>query len=99
MSTSLKSALKCSAMIVALWAPIYFVLVESFGLESMPRSELFQWALVAVGFSGLGSIVYTAWRDTRDPAWQAAHRFPPLDETHIAGTSPALTKAELQAGA
>ena len=49
MSTSLKSALKSSAMIVALWAPTYFVLVESFGLESMPRSELFQWGLVAVG--------------------------------------------------
>ena len=99
MSTSLKSALKSSAMIIALWAPAYFVLVDGFGLVSMPRSELFQRALVAIGVCGLGSIVFTAWKDTRDPAWRAAHRLPPLRPARIAGTSPALTKAELQAGA
>ena len=99
MSTSLKTALKGSAMIVALWAPIYFVLVESFGLELMPRSELFQWGLVAVGVCGLASILFTAWKDTRDPAWRAAHGLPPLAPPRVAGTSPALAKAELQAGA
>jgi hypothetical protein len=99
MSTSLKSALKSSAMIVALWAPAYFVLVDGFGLESMPRSGLFQWALVAIGVYGLGSIVFTAWKDTRDPAWRATHRLPPLHPARSAGTSPALTKAEVRAGA
>jgi hypothetical protein len=34
MSTSFKSALKSLAMIVALWAPVYFALVEGFGLAS-----------------------------------------------------------------
>jgi hypothetical protein len=99
MSASLKSALKNWAAIIALWAPVYFALVDGFGLASMPRSELFQWGLVAVGISGLGSIVYSAWKDTRDPAWRAAHRLPPLDAAPIAGTSPALAKAEVQAGA
>jgi hypothetical protein len=99
MSTSLKSVLKSSAMIVALWAPVYFVLVESFGLESMPRSELFQWGLVAVGVCGLGSILFTAWKDTRDATWRAAHGLPPLHPPRTAGTSPALANAKLQAGA
>ena len=99
MSTSLKSALKSSAMIVALWAPVYFVLVESFGLELMPRSDLFQWGLVAVGVFGLGSILVAAWKDTRDPAWRAVHKCSPLHPPRIAGPSPALAKAELQAGA
>ncbi len=99
MSTSLKSALKSSAMIVALWAPVYFVLVESFGLESMPRSDLFQWGLVAIGVVGFGSVLFAAWKDTRDPAWRAAHKLPPLHPPRIAGPSPALAKAELQAGA
>jgi hypothetical protein len=99
MSTSLKSALMSSAIIVALWAPVYFVVVESFGLESMPRSELLQGGLVAVGVAGLGSILFTAWRDTRAPAWRAAHGLPPLRSARVAGTSPALAKVELQAGA
>jgi hypothetical protein len=99
MSASHKSTLKTWAAIVALWAPVYLVLIEAFGLASMPRSELVQWALVFVGVSGLGSVLYTAWRDTRDPAWRAAHRLPPLDAAPVADTSPALAKAELQAGA
>jgi hypothetical protein len=99
MSTSLKSALKSSAMIVALWAPVYFALVEGFGLASMPRSELLQWGLVAIGISGLGSVLYTAWKDTRDPAWRAAHGLPPLRPSRIVGASPALTNADLRAGA
>jgi hypothetical protein len=99
MSTSLKSAFKSLAMIVALWAPVYFALVEGFGPASMPRSELLQWGLVAIGVSGLGSILYTAWKDTRDPAWRAAHGLPPLRPSRIVGASPALTKADLRAGA
>jgi hypothetical protein len=65
----------------------------------MPRSELLQWALVFIGVSGLGSILYTAWRDTRDPVWRAAHKLPPLRAPPTIDTSPALAKAELQAGA
>jgi hypothetical protein len=99
MSASLKSTLKTWAAIVALWAPVYLALAEGFGPESMPRSELLQWALVFIGVSGLGSILHTAWRDTRDPGWRAAHRLPPLEQPRIADTSPALAKAELQAGA
>jgi hypothetical protein len=99
MSHSLTSALKTWAAIVALWAPVYLALVDGFGLASMPRSELFQWGLVAVGVSGLGSILYTAWKDTRDPAWRAAHKLPPLRASRIGDRSPALAKAELQAGA
>ena len=99
MSTSFKSPLKGLAMIVALWAPVYLALIEGFGLAFMPRSELFQWGLVAVGICGLVSILYTAWKDTRDPAWRAAHGLPPLHPARIAGMSPALAKAELRAGA
>jgi hypothetical protein len=99
MSTSLKSALMSSAMIVALWAPAVLRVVESFGLESMPRSELLQWGLVAAGVSGLGSFLFTAWKDTRDPAWRAAHGLTPLRAARVAGTTPTLTKAELRAGA
>jgi hypothetical protein len=99
MSTSLKSTLKTWAAIVALWAPVYFVLVEAFGLTSMPRSELLQWALVFIGVSGLGSILYAAWKDTRDPAWRAAHRLAPLEEARIGDATPVLAKAELRAGA
>jgi hypothetical protein len=99
MSASFKSALKGSAMIVALWAPVYLALIEAFGLASMPRSELLQWGLVAVGVAGFGSVLYAAWKDTRDPAWRIAHRLPPLRPARAVGTSPALTKAELRAGA
>ena len=99
MSASLKSTFKTWAAIIALWAPVYLVLIEGFDLTSMPRSELLQWGLVFVGVSGLGSILYTAWKDTRDPAWRAAHRLSPLERPRIDDTSPALTKAELQAGA
>jgi hypothetical protein len=99
MSASHKTTLKTWAAIVALWAPVYLALIEGFGLSSMPRSELFQWALVFIGVSGLGSVLYTAWKDTRDPEWRAAHRLPPLDAAPITAPSPALAKAELRAGA
>jgi hypothetical protein len=99
MSASLKSALKNAAAIVALWAPVYLSLVDRFSLASMPQSELLQWALVAMGISGLGTILHAAWKDTRDPAWRGAHRLRPLRAARVAGTAPTLTKAELRAGA
>jgi hypothetical protein len=99
MSASLKSALKNSAAIVALWAPVYFSLVDRFGLASMPQSELLKWALVAVGISGLGTILHSAWKDTRDPTWRGAHRLPRLGAARIGGSAPTLTRAELRAGA
>jgi hypothetical protein len=59
------------AAIVALWAPAYLALLDRTG--SSARSEALEWALLAVGAAGLASIIYAAWRDTRDPAWRAAH--------------------------
>ena len=78
MSTSLKSALKTWAMIVALWAPVYFVLVEASASNRCrdPTSSNGPWSPLAS--SGLGSILVAAWKDTRDPAWRAAHKLPPL---------------------
>jgi hypothetical protein len=77
MSVSLKAALMNWAAIIALWAPVYLSVLDYFGHASMARSELFQWALVVVGVAGLGSVLYAGWKDTRDPAWRAAHRLPP----------------------
>ena len=73
MSISTKTALASVAAIVALWAPAYLALLDHAGLDSAAESEALQWALLAVGAAGLGSILYAAWRDTRDPAWRAAH--------------------------
>ena len=66
-----KTVLSTGAVIVALWAPVYLKLLDHTG--STARSEALEWALLAIGAGGLASIVYTAWRDTRDPAWRAAH--------------------------
>ena len=66
-----KTVLSTWAAIVALWAPAYLALLDHTG--SATRSEALEWALLAVGAAGLASIVYAAWRDTRDPAWRAAH--------------------------
>jgi hypothetical protein len=71
MSVSPKTVLSTWAAIVALWAPAYLTLLDHTG--SAARSEALEWALLAIGASGLASIVYAAWRDTRDPAWRAAH--------------------------
>jgi hypothetical protein len=78
MSVTLKATLVNWAAIIALWAPIYLSVLDSLGHASIARSELFQWALVVVGIAGLGSILYAGWKDTRDPAWRAAHRLPPM---------------------
>jgi hypothetical protein len=71
MSVSPKAVLSNWAAIVALWAPAYLALLDHTG--SAARTEALEWALLAVGAAGLGSILYAAWRDTRDPAWRAAH--------------------------
>jgi hypothetical protein len=73
MRLSAKTVLASIAAIVALWAPAYLALLDHAGLDSAAESEALQWALFAVGAAGLGTILYTAWRDTRDPAWRAAH--------------------------
>jgi hypothetical protein len=66
-----KTVLSNWAAIVALWAPAYLALLDHTG--STARSEALEWVLLAIGASGLASIVYAAWRDTRDPAWCTAH--------------------------
>ena len=70
MSVSPKAVLSTWAALVALWAPAYLALLDHTGSG---RTEALEWALLAVGASGLASIIYAAWRDTRDPAWRAAH--------------------------
>jgi hypothetical protein len=73
MTISPKTALASIAAVVALWAPAYLTLLDHAGLDSAAESEALQWALFAVGAAGLATILYVAWRDTRDPAWRAAH--------------------------
>ncbi len=64
------------AALVALWAPVYLALVDYFGDGMLARPEALEWSLFVIGAAGLGSVVYLAWRDTRDPAWRAAHELP-----------------------
>src|SRR5262249_24096519 len=72
MRVSVKTLLASVAAVVALWAPAYLAFLDHAGLDAA-ESELLQWALLAVGATGLATILYVAWRDTRDPAWRAAH--------------------------
>jgi hypothetical protein len=74
MAVSLKTALTNWAAIVALWAPAALSVLHLLGPASLARSEPLQWALVVVGVAGLGSVLYASWKDTRDPAWRAAHK-------------------------
>ena len=62
--------------LVALWAPVYLGILDFFGGELSPRSEALEWSVVAVGVFGFASVFYVAWKDTRDPAWRAAHGLP-----------------------
>ncbi len=78
MPVVLKITLVNWAAIIALWAPVYLSVLDGLGHASIARSELFQWALVAVGIAGLAGVLYVGWRDTRDPAWRAAHQLPPM---------------------
>ena len=68
---SSKTVLVTWAGLVALWAPAYLALLDHTGATA--RSEALEWTLLAIGVTGLASIVYAAWRVTRDPAWRAAH--------------------------
>ncbi len=73
MSVSPKTMLSTWAAIVALWSLPVLALLEHTGPTSAAQSEMLQWALLAVGVAGMASILYAAWRDTRNPAWRAAH--------------------------
>jgi hypothetical protein len=60
------------AGLVALWALPYLTLLDHLRVDAA-RSEILQWSLLAVGALGLVCILYTAWRETLDPAWRARH--------------------------
>lgn len=77
MQVSLKTVLSTWAAVIALWAPVYLALMQHSGNEAAAQSELLQWALLVIGAAGLASIVYVAWRDTRDPVWRATHGLRP----------------------
>lgn len=63
------------AALVALWALPYLTLLDYLHID-MAQSEALQWLLVAIGASGVASVLFTAWRQTRDPAWRASHGLP-----------------------
>ena len=85
MSVRLKTILMNFGAIVALWAPVCLVLLDYFGPASAARSEPLQWTLVVIGISGLGSVLYMAWKDTCDPAWRVSHGLPPRHTRVMAG--------------
>jgi len=60
------------AGLVALWALPYLTLLDHLRVDAA-RSEILQWSLLIIGVLGLVSILYTAWRETLDPAWRARH--------------------------
>jgi len=72
---SLSSVLFNWAGLVALWALPYLTLLEHLRLDAA-RSETLQWSLLIIGALGLASLLYTAWRQTLDPAWRARHGLP-----------------------
>jgi len=78
MPLSLHLVLLNWAAAIALWALPYLSLLDRLRLEP---SEALQWSLVAIGMTGLVAALVLAWRDTRDPAWRAAHGLPPLDKS------------------
>ncbi len=69
---SISSVLVNWAGLVALWALPYLTLLDHLRVDAA-RSEILQWSLLVVGALGLVSILYTAWRETLDPAWRAQH--------------------------
>jgi hypothetical protein len=58
------------AAAMALWALPYLTLLHHLRIEV---SDALQWSLLVVGVAGIGSVLYTAWRDTQSPAWRARH--------------------------
>lgn len=73
---SLRSVLFNWAGLVALWALPYLTLLDHLQPDAA-RSEILQWSLLVIGALGLVSLLYSAWRETLDPAWRAKHGFPP----------------------
>lgn len=71
---SISSVLFNWAGLVALWALPYLTLLDHLRLD-VARSETLQWSLLFIGVLGLISILYTAWKETLDPAWRAKHGF------------------------
>lgn len=69
---SVSSALINWAALVALWALPYLTLLDHLRLDA---SETLQWCLLVIGTLGLICVLYTAWRETIDPAWRAKHGF------------------------
>ena len=70
---SVSSVLVNWAGLVALWALPYLTLLDHLRIDAA-HSEVLQWSLLLVGALGLVSILYTAWRETLDPAWRARHK-------------------------
>jgi hypothetical protein len=64
---SVSSALVNWAGLVALWALPYLTLLDHLRVDAA-HSEILQWSLLIVGILGFISILYTAWRETLDPA-------------------------------
>ncbi len=75
---SIISVLAAFGVVVAYWSPAYLTILDTLGGELSAQSEALGWSLFAVGAFGLGSVVYLAWQDTRDPAWRATHGLPRL---------------------
>jgi hypothetical protein len=69
---SIGAVLSNWAALVALWALPYLTLLNYLHIDAA-QSEALQWLLVAIGASGVASILFTAWRQTRDPSWRARH--------------------------
>ena len=76
MRVSLNSVVENWAAAVALWALPYLTLLGYLRPEAA-RSEVLQWSLLLIGILGFASVLYTAWKDTLDPAWRASHGLPP----------------------
>lgn len=74
--TPILTILAVWGVIVAFWAPAYLGMLDHFGGNVSARTEALEWLLVAIGALGLAGVGVIAWRDTRDPAWRAAHGLP-----------------------
>jgi hypothetical protein len=85
MRVSLNSVLENWAAAVALWALPYLTLLGHLRPEAA-RSEVLQWSLLLIGILGIASVLYTAWKDTLDPAWRASHGLPPRPRSRASNT-------------
>jgi hypothetical protein len=73
-----KSRFIALAALTALWAPVCLALPHRLAAEWWAPFETMIWLFVIMGAWGMGNVLHTCWKDTRDPAWRAAHRLPPL---------------------